>query len=81
MKTGEHRVHGQVFACLIKGELRISILPKHGMAGDAHVDVPMDMVPPESRLPNSLVWVTFSPKFASVLNVEARDQDVLSPMS
>ena len=70
-----HRVHGKVFACLINGEFRIWICPDVGHAEGAYRDVPADSIPFSCRRPNALLWVTFSPRFAEVLKIEAREAD------
>jgi hypothetical protein len=74
-----HRVHAKVFASLIDGEVTIHMLPDHGQA-NARWDVPISIVPFESRIPNSLIWVTFS--FSKgVIKIEPRDANDKTPMS
>jgi hypothetical protein len=52
------RVPAVVFACLIPRELRITLHPGAGLAdGGAPHDVPIEIVPPELRLPNTPLWV------------------------
>jgi len=76
-----HRIHGQVFARLVEDELKISLLPGSGMASQGPLrDVPIEMVPIDSRLPNSLLWVTLGPG-SEILQVEHRDADDATPMS
>jgi hypothetical protein len=54
------RVPAEVFACLIRGELRLNILPGVGLAGGGIPrDVPIEIVPFELRTPNSRIWVQF----------------------
>jgi hypothetical protein len=66
-------VHAKVFGCLVTGELVIDVLevPWH---------VPLDLVPPESRLPNSLLWVTWR-RSGEIVRIEPRLADDDSPMS
>lgn len=52
------RVPAEVFACLIPGELQLLLCPGIGLAnGGARRDVPMDIVAPELRMPNTALWV------------------------
>lgn len=48
------RVYARVFACLRSGELVITLLPGSGMLnGGINCTVPMELVPPDLRMPNS----------------------------
>jgi hypothetical protein len=67
-----HRTHASVFACLVPGELVIHVLGHPW-------EVPLSLVPPESRLPNSLLWVTW--RSGEILRIEPRRADDDSPMS
>ena len=52
------RVPGEVFACLLDDEIKIMLLPGSGLAnGGAERNVPIEIVPPELRLPNTKLWV------------------------
>ena len=61
------RVPAVVFACLVDGELRILL------NGSAQRDVPIDLVPPELRLPNTKLWVQLNQSL-DVESVAARDE-------
>lgn len=48
----------KVFACLVRDEIRIVILPGVGLAnGGAPQDIPLELVAPELRTPNTPIWV------------------------
>ena len=69
------KVRGEVFACLIPGELRLILLPGVGQVnGGAPYDVRTELVPCECRLPNSALWVTVDLDRGEVLKVDPRDQ-------
>jgi hypothetical protein len=52
------RVPAEVFACLLPGELRITLMPGVGMAsGGIPCDVPAHLVPPDLWVPNTPLWV------------------------
>jgi hypothetical protein len=52
------RVPAIVFGCLPPGELRIELFPGVGLAdGGAPRDVPVTLVPPDLRMPNTPLWV------------------------
>lgn len=52
------RVPAVVFGCLLSGELRIILHPGVGLAGGgAEQNVPVDLIPMELRMPNTLLWV------------------------
>ena len=68
------RVPAEVFACLVPGEIRILIAPGLGHAnGGAPHDVPLSIVPPELRMPNTPLWVELSNEMA-VLRVWRRER-------
>ena len=48
-----------VFACLVSGELRIELFPGVGLSAGAYLIVPIDKIPRELRMPNTLLWVQF----------------------
>ena len=48
------RVPAEVFACLIPGELRITLLPGVGLANGG---APIGLEPFELRMPNTRLWV------------------------
>jgi hypothetical protein len=51
-------VPAQVFACLTPGELRIIVQPGNGFVdGGAPSDVPVEIIPPELRIPNTPLWL------------------------
>lgn len=62
-----------VFAHLLPGELRIVVHPAEGQGG-AEWDISIDLVPPDLRVPNTLVWVEVDPEF-KVCRVTKRAQD------
>jgi len=52
------KVPAKVFACLLPGELRITVMPGRGqMDGGAPWNVPVDLIPPELRMPNTRLWL------------------------
>jgi hypothetical protein len=52
------RIPAVVFACLVPGEIRIILHPGVGLAdGGAPRDVPVSIIPPELRMPNTALWV------------------------
>ena len=54
------RIPARVFACLLPGELRLTLNPGAGMAdGGTPIDVPIDSIPPDLRMPNTDLWVCF----------------------
>lgn len=73
----EHRSHAKVFGRLVDHEIRIIMLPD---ASAAAWDVPIDLVPIESRRPNSLLWVTWEQSHSRVTKIEPREPDDLTPM-
>jgi hypothetical protein len=67
-------VRGNVFAYLIPGELRLTLLPGVGQVnGGAAYDVPTDLIPAECRLPNSPLWVTVDLDRGEILKREPRE--------
>lgn len=67
-----HRIPGEVFACLVDNEFRIVLTP--GNAKAFH-NVPADMVPFGSRLPNSPLWITWEQGGRGILSIETRRPD------
>jgi hypothetical protein len=68
------RVPAVVLACNIPGENRIVLHPGVGLAnGGAPRDVPLDLVPPELRLPNTPLWVQLDDAMG-VVRVWRRDE-------
>jgi hypothetical protein len=52
------RLPAEVFACLVPGELRITLCPGGGMGdGRAQMDIPIARVPFELRMPKTPLWV------------------------
>lgn len=52
------RVPAVVFACLAPGEIRILLHPGVGLAnGGTPWDVPVCVIPPELRIPNTPLWI------------------------
>ena len=52
------RVPAQVFPCLAPGELRIIVHPGSGFVdGGAPWDVPVGIIPPDLRMPNTPLWL------------------------
>lgn len=69
------RVPAEVFACLLPGELRIIVYPGVGLAGGgAEWNVPVDIIPPELRMPNSRLWLQLD-DYMRILRVWRRDED------
>jgi hypothetical protein len=68
------RVPAKVFACLLPGELRISLLSGVGLAdGGAPRDVPARLVPPDLWVPNTPLWVQLDDTL-DVIRVWRRDE-------
>jgi hypothetical protein len=61
-----------VFGFLQPGVLRVVVLPGYGM-GNIPWDIPLDVVPPDLRLPNTKVWLQLN-KDKAVLRVRGRTQ-------
>lgn len=58
------RIPAEVFACLKAGELRITVMPRVGLAdGGSPWDVPIDKVPPDLRMPNTKLWIRVNEKW------------------
>jgi hypothetical protein len=72
-------IPARVFACLIRGELRILLFPDLGIAGDAYRDVPIENIPPDLRLPNTLLWVQLKDDLSTFERVWPRDPHDNSP--
>jgi hypothetical protein len=73
------RVPAAVFGCFLPHELRIILFPGVGLAnGGAERNVPIELVPFELRLPNSLLWVQLDDSM-EVVRIWRRDDD--SPQS
>jgi hypothetical protein len=59
-REGFDRVPAIVFACLLPGELRVTLHPGVGLAdGGIPCNVPASLVQPELRMPNTLLWIQF----------------------
>jgi hypothetical protein len=72
--SDQERLPARVFACLVPGEIRIVILPGVGLAsGGAERDIPIALVPPELRTPNTPIWVKLDSEMA-VARVWKREQ-------
>ncbi len=68
------RVPAVVFACLLPGELRIIVHPGVGLAdGGAPWNVPIDLIPPELRMPNTPLWLKLDEQM-NILEVWRRDE-------
>lgn len=68
------RVPAVVFACLLNGELRITLFPGVGLAdGGVPRDVPVELIPLELRLPNTKLWVQLDESLR-VESVSSRDE-------
>ena len=63
------KVAAEVFACLIPGELQIRFAHDSG-----YRDVPVDLVPFELRLPNTLLWLQLDDNF-NIIRVWARGRN------
>jgi hypothetical protein len=63
----EAPVPAEVFACLIPGEMRITLFPGIGQASYcSDLDVPMSVIPFELRMPNTRLWVQLDEKMNAV---------------
>jgi hypothetical protein len=65
------RVPAVVLGCLLRGELRIVVLP--GLGGGAHFNVPLELIPFDLRMPNTPLWIKFDHQF-NINKVVRRDQ-------
>jgi hypothetical protein len=62
-----------VFACLRAGELRLLLCPGAGLAdGGSPMDVSVNLVPIDLRMPNTRLWVQFDENW-NVLRVWRRE--------
>lgn len=74
-RAWEEPVPGQVFACLVPGELRILLFPGLGIVcGGAPRDIPMTLVPFELRMPNTKLWVQMDAEL-NIIRVWRRDEE------
>jgi hypothetical protein len=71
-RSRRYRVHGRVFATLNDGETTILLLERGKRV------VPTSLIPFKSRVPNSLLWVTWSAA-EDVLEIEPRADDDDAP--
>ena len=62
---GYEKVPAVVFAYLLPNEIRIVLAPGYGMGG-ATRDIPLDLVPPSLRIPNTRIWVCLDERMAVV---------------
>jgi hypothetical protein len=61
------RVPAEVFACLLPGELRITVCPGNGhLNGGTPWDIPVEVIPPDLRLPNTRLWLQLDDKMRIV---------------
>lgn len=68
------RIPAIVFASLAPGSVRIHLLPGNGLAdGGAARDVDTTIVPPQLRLPNTLLWARLDEEM-DVVEVWRRDE-------
>lgn len=60
-------IPAQVFGSLLRGEIRIILLPGSGLAnGGAPRDLPVERIPFDCRMPNTLLWVRLDSMFEVV---------------
>ena len=70
------RVPALVFGCLLSGEIRIVLHPGVGLAdGGAPRDVPTELIPPELRMPNTLLWVQLNDNM-QIIRVWRREEEI-----
>ena len=63
-----------VFACLLPGELRIIVRPGAGLAdGGVPWNVPVELIPPELRMPNTPLWLELDERM-NIRQVWRRDE-------
>lgn len=68
------RVPAIVFASLAPGSIRIHLLPGNGLAdGGVLRDVDTSIVPPQLRLPNTLLWARLD-QGLDIVEVWRRDE-------
>lgn len=73
-KTMKAPVPAVVFGCLLHGELRITVHPGVGLAdGGIPWNVPIELVPPELRLPNTKLWVQLNDR-REIESITRRDE-------
>jgi len=67
------RVPAVVFGCLLPRELRIIVHPGVGLAdGGVPWNVPVDLIPPDLRMPNTPLWLKLDDEM-NILEVWRRD--------
>ena len=71
-----------VFACLLPGELRILLLPRNGfVSGGAPRVVPMSVIPPALRTPNTPLWVQLDEGLSVIRAWRREESQPLTPPS
>jgi hypothetical protein len=74
VRTRNNRIPGEVFACLLPGELRIIVCPGVGhVDGGVPWNAPLDRVPAELRMPNTRLWLHVDDAM-NVLRVSRREE-------
>jgi hypothetical protein len=74
LKEWLDRVPAVVFGCLVPGELRIILLPGLGhVNGGAPLDVSVDLIPMELRMPNKPLWLRLDDEM-NILRVWHREE-------
>ena len=59
MNRGSHEIPARVIAVLTRSTIQLLLCPGAGLAdGGIPTEVPLDIVPPELRLPNTMMIVT-----------------------
>ncbi|MEM8637009.1 MAG: hypothetical protein AAGF33_18750 [Pseudomonadota bacterium] len=72
MTNGSYEPPGRVIAVLTECTVRFLLQPGYGLAdGGIPTEVPLDVVPPELRMPNTMLTVTV--ENGNTTNVRARD--------
>jgi hypothetical protein len=70
------RMPAIVFGRLLRDEIRIELLPGNPFAdGGAPIDVPLETIPAELRIPNTLLWVSISLDAKKILRIWRRHDD------
>ena len=68
------QVPAVVFGCLLPREIRIVLHPGAGIAdGGAPLDVPVERIPLELRMPNTTLWIHFDEDW-NILRVWRREE-------
>lgn len=72
MSNDSHEIPARVIAVLTRSTIQLLLLPGFGLAdGGIPTEVPLELVPPEMRMPNTTLTVTMTN--GSVTNIRHRE--------